>query len=297
MELAHLEAFVRVAEAESFTAAADKLGVERSSVSRAIAALEAEVGVQLFTRTTRQVALTPAGAALLAKVRPSLASLQEALAAVPERAEPASGTLTLTAPTDIAATVLPEILATFVQRHAGVRVELRVTNETLDLERERVDTALRASGCKRSDPELTSVRLSETEIAAFASPTYLAAHGAPRRVEDCAAHAWVLFRSHLLPPPFPAPDHAARVSVDDMLSMRGALESGVGLGLLPSFLAVDHVATGKLVRVLPKIGLRLGGLHLVHPRAPAGAKVARKVAAFRDHVVEHFAAHPLAGPP
>src|SRR4051812_13500100 len=96
-----LEHFVAVAEASSFAAAARKLGVRRSSVSRAVAALERSIGVQLFSRTTRHVTLTTAGSALVVKVAPLLASLREAVGSLPEREEEPSGTLRVTAPSDL----------------------------------------------------------------------------------------------------------------------------------------------------------------------------------------------------
>jgi DNA-binding transcriptional LysR family regulator len=291
MDLNLLEAFVTVVELRSFSDAAAKLGVQRSSVSRSIAALEDQLGVQLFARTTRSVAPTSAGATLYAKVRPQLSSLHEALVALPEREEAPSGMLRLTAPNDIGATILPEIIAGFLARHPAVTIELSLGNSQVDIVTEGFDAAVRAAPAKRKDSSLVSKKLSDLDLHLFASPTYLAAHGTPRKIEDVREHEWVSFRCRPMPAPLPKSLRPARVSADDMLFARGACVAGLGLAMLPSFTARDEVAAGRLVRVLPKVELTKGALYLVH--APS-QHVPRKVTAFRDYFLEYLATSPLA---
>jgi DNA-binding transcriptional LysR family regulator len=286
-----LETFATVVELRSFSDAADKLGVQRSSVSRGIAALEDQLGVQLFARTTRSVAATTAGATLYAKVRPQLSSLQEALRALPEREEAPSGVLRLTAPNDIGATILPDVIAGFVARHPAVTVELSLGNAQVDIITEGFDAAIRAAPAKRKDSSLVSRKLSDLDLQLFASPTYLAAHGTPRKLEDVREHEWVSFRCKPMPAPLPKALKPARVTADDMLFARGACVAGLGLTLLPSFTARDDVAAGRLVRVLPKVELGKGALYFVH--APT-QHVPRKVTAFRDYFLEWLATSPLA---
>jgi DNA-binding transcriptional LysR family regulator len=96
----------------------------------------------------------------------------------------------------------------------------------------------------------------------------------------------------MLPPPLPMPTAKPRLIGDDILFVCQAVKAGAGLGVLPTFLAREEVAAGRLVRVLPRVSLRLGTIYLVHPPAQ---HVPRKVTALRDYLVEHFAAHPLVG--
>jgi DNA-binding transcriptional LysR family regulator len=289
MDLNLISVFRGVAEAASFSAAAKKLGVRRSSISRSVAGLEKELGVQLFNRTTRSVALTTAGTALLAKVRPQLVALEEALGSLPEREEEPSGELRLTAPGDIGVMVLPEIIAGFSLRFPAVQVDVRLTNRAVDLVSEGFDVALRAGTQKLADSSLVARRLSTIEMQVFASPIYLARAGTPRSLDDAAEHEWVTFRGFKLPAGL-AKGHS-RVMGDDMLFVHRAVRSGAGLGLMPTFLAQPDVATGSLVRVLPKIESAQGALHLLHPPAQ---HVPRKVTAFRDYVLQHLSQHPLA---
>ena len=292
MDLNLLAHFVAVAEASSFSTAATKLGLRRSSVSRAVAALERSVGVQLFNRTTRSVALTTAGSALYARVAPQLASLKDAVGSLPEREALPSGELKVTAPNDFGAVVLAPIIAAFSTRYPGVEVNVRLTNRRVDLVAEGFDAALRMLSGRLADSSLVARRLSEIEMQIFAAPTYLARAGIPRAPRDTAAHPWIGMKGFKLPASFPAPAVKPRIVGDDVLFVCRAVIAGAGLSLLPTFLAREDVAAGTLVRVLPRFSMRAGAVFFVHPPAQ---RVARKVAAFRDYLVEHFASHPLTG--
>lgn len=301
MDLNLLTTFVVVADAGSFSAAATKLGVLRSSVSRTIAALERELDVQLFARTTRHVALTTAGTALYAKIAPQLAAIREALGTLPEREQAPSGTLRLTAPVDIGALVLPEVLAAFSRRYPEVQIDMRLTNRTVDLVAEGFDAALRVvtpqqrdvRGASSSSSSLSTIarKLSNIEMHLFASPTYLARAGTPRNVAEAAAHAFVGFTNMRPAKALGALTHARPMWLgDDVLFVARAVSAGVGLGLVPTFLLRDEVAEGKVVRVLPRLSVRAGSLSFAYPET---RHLPRKVSALRDFLVTHFTNNPL----
>lgn len=291
MDLNLLSLFSAVAECESFSTAAERLGVRRSSVSRGVAALERSLGVQLFSRTTRHVALTTAGKALYGKVAPQLAALTEAVGSLPEREEQPSGELRVTAPTDLGTWLLPSLLSGFTLRYPAVQFDIRLTNRLVDLVAEGFDIALRASGPKLADSSLVAKKLSDIEMQVYGAPDYLSRAGTPRTPEDLDEHQWVLMRMHRLPPTLPAVSkNHQHILGDDILFILEAVRAGLGLGLLPSYLAREHVAAGSLIRVLPRVCVGSGTLYLVHPPAQ---HVPRKISAFRDYVAAHFAAHPL----
>lgn len=262
----------------------------KSSVSRGIARLEDELGTQLLHRTTRTVGLTAAGTALYGRVAPLLASLKEAVGSLPERAESPSGVLRITAPNDLGATLLPEVIARFVLRFPRVRIETLLTNRYVDLVAEGVDIGLRASARPLEDSTLVVRKLSEVEVHAFASPTYLARRGTPRSVDDLAGHELVVFRGRT-GASLPVAAESARISGDDFFFIREALRAGAGIGVLPTFLAQEDVAAGLLVRVLPKFSESSARLFLVYPGA---RHVPAKVTAFRDFLLEYLALRPLA---
>lgn len=289
MDLNLLSLFVVVADASSFAGAATKLGLRRSSVSRAIAALERSLNVQLFNRTTRRVSLTTAGTALYARVAPRLASLEEAVGTLPEREEQPSGTVRLTAPSDLGGMVLPGVVTGFSLRYPAVQLDVRLTNQMVDLVAEGFDLALRAATGRLQDSSLVARRLSGLEMQVFASPAYLARMGTPKTSEEAASHLWVSFRGRN--PPLPvAPKTPPCIVGDDIFFVYQCVKAGAGLGALPSFLARDDVAAGRLVHVLPRSTVRTGALYLVHPPAQ---HLPRKVSAFRDYLIEYLGAHPL----
>jgi DNA-binding transcriptional LysR family regulator len=280
-----LQAFVAVAETSSFSTAADRLGTSKATISRAIARLEDRVGAELVHRTTRQVALSTAGTALYERVAPHLTALRNSMCSLPELEEAPSGELRITAPIDVGATLLPEVVARFALRYPAVRVDAYITNRMVDLVGEGFDLAIRAAGPKLKDSSMTVRQLAAVEARLFASPTYVARRGQPREVGD-AAHDWVLFRKNILEMPL----RQARIVCDDFFFLRETLRAGAGIGPLPTFLAEPLVASGELVRALPSFHTGGGNFVMLYP---AVRKVARKVTAFRDVLVETLRLRPI----
>jgi DNA-binding transcriptional LysR family regulator len=295
IDLNLVRALVAVHESGSFSGAALKLGVPRSTVSRAVAALEDALGVQLFQRTTRQVATTRAGIALIDRVRPSLTGLESALSELPERAEAPSGTLRITTTADLGATFLAEVVARFIARYPDVSVDVHLNPSLVDLVGGGFDLALRVAQGPQRDSSLLVRRVGVVQLQLFASPSYLARRGAPRNASDLNAHQCVSFRNA----PWPGNERAnkrratlaPRVHCDDMFFLRALLREGSGIGGLPTFLTLDDVADGKLVRVLPRWSLETGAVYLVHP---ARKHVPRRVTAFQELAIEALRASPLA---
>jgi DNA-binding transcriptional LysR family regulator len=279
MTLDQLSLFTTVAELSSFSKAATKLGVRRSSL-----------GVQLFSRTTRRVALTTAGKTLHAKVAPHLAALYEAVGTLPERETEPSGVLRITAPNDIGAILLPDVFAGFALRYPAVQLDVRLSNRRVDLVDEAFDLAIRVAAGRMTDSSLVAKRIANADLHIYASPQYVAAHGTPRTNDEALRHAWITF-PNAAPPPLPRPK-APRMITDDIRLVHEMVRAGVGLGALPTFLASEDVLSGRLVRVLPRLSLRSGAVYLVHPPTK---HVPRKVLAFRDYLLERLAAHPLLG--
>jgi DNA-binding transcriptional LysR family regulator len=290
VDLNLLPVFVAVAETASFSRAALRLGLPKSSVSRQIAALERELGVPLFHRNTRRVTLSTAGLALQERIVGPLGALQAQVGALPEREEEPSGRLRVTAPVDIGTTILAELVARFTARHRGVEVDMILSNAVVDLVGESVDVALRvATRGLGGGAELVARRVGTVVTRLYAAPSYLARHGTPRAPADVAAHARVEFsRLRGLPTAARAAKAGPRgvVRCDDMLFAREALRHGAGVGFLPTFLAEPYVLTGELVNVVPRWRNVDGRLWIVHH----GKQPPRKVTAFRDFMVEALAA-------
>jgi DNA-binding transcriptional LysR family regulator len=296
VDLSLLALFAAVAHAGGFTRAAARLSLPKSTVSRGVARLEEGLGQQLLYRTTRQVKLTPAGAALFERAAPHLVALQQAVGTLPAPQTQPSGVLRLTAPNDLGTSFLAELSVRFCGRYPAVRLEVELTGRKVDLVAEGFDLALRAGVGRLSDSTLVARKVSPFESQLFASPAYLARRGLPRAPRDLAAHEHVSFRNVREPLRLYGPggtavlDFPPRMVADDFSFVREVLRSGGGVGALPSFLAREDLALGTLVRVLPRHSVMQGALYIVHP---AARHVPRSVSAFRDFVVEALAARPL----
>lgn len=288
MDLNRLTVFEAVARTASFTGAARELGLPKSTVSRAIAGLEAELAVQLVVRTTRRVSLNAAGTALYDRLAPLLRQVGAALGEIPEREEQPSGVLRVTAPVDLGVLFLAEAVTRYAARYPAVTVELHLTGRVVDLVAEKFDVALRVAR-RLEDSTLVARKVAPIVFRLYASPVYLARRGTPRTDAELAEHEWVVFRGG---PQKIRPVGAKellgvagreRIVCDDLLFVRDALRAGAGVGLLPTFMAEPEVLAGSLARVLPRREQVVGHLHLV---TPAAKHVPHKVTAFRDLVTE-----------
>jgi len=186
--------FVKVAETGSFTAAAAALGLPKSSVSRSVAGLEADLGVLLLQRTTRKLALTDAGRSLFGRVRQAMIDVDQAVAEVSDENDELRGPIRVTAPTDFAELVLPGIIARFLERHPCVQIELSLTGRRVDMVEEGFDLAVRAGTL--ADSTLMARRIGESDLGIFGSESYLAKHGRPRAVTDLARHNCLFMKGY-----------------------------------------------------------------------------------------------------
>lgn len=294
-DLNDLVAFAAVAETRSFSAAARRLELPKSTVSRAIARLEDALDVQLVHRTTRSVALSTAGTALYEKIAVPLASLRQSVGELPADEEQLSGSIRITAPPDFGTAVLADVVQRFTTLHPHVEVDLRLTNELVDLVAEGIDVALRFSTQRLRDSSLHARRLCPSVLQLFASPAYLARRGVPRAPRDLADHEWVRFRgtaTFRLEGPDGHVDVVprGRLVSNDMLYIRSALLNDAGVAALPTFLCDADAAAGRLVRVLPRWATQSSSLWLVRP---GGRNAPPKVAAFVDLVIEELRARGL----
>jgi DNA-binding transcriptional LysR family regulator len=294
MDLNEAESFVRVVETGGMTPAAKLLGVPRSTVSRRIARLEASLGVQLLKRTTRRVNLTEEGRAFFQRIQPALASAREAAAVVQDLADEPRGVLRISSLVDFSLAVLGPLIARFAEAHPELRVDVHVDNRSVDLVGEGFDCALRAG--PMPDSTLVARTIARFDMALYASPAYLDAHGAPTRVDELEQHDFVLFRAPqgrrqlaLVGPdgeqvqvPIAGP-----VNTDDFGFVQRLTRAGAGIGLMPTFLSLAPTRTGELVPMLPGWTFAGADIRFV---TPAGRYVPAKVRAFRDFLVEELAA-------
>jgi DNA-binding transcriptional LysR family regulator len=299
MDLNRAAVFMKVVEEGGFTAAARALELPKSSVSRSVALFEEELGVLLLRRSTRRVELTEAGRLFYDRASHALAGLEDAQAAVTDLQGSLRGTVRVTAPADAGVWVLGPLVARFVEEHAGVHVDLLLTGRVVDLVAEGVDFALRAAPI--TDTNLVARRLAPPDIGLFAAPRYLAKHPAPTRPAELSSHDCVIFRGDhgrtqwvlVGPGGNEVVEVRGRVTSDDFVFVHQATACGLGIGLMPEFLAAKSVERGELVPVLPSYQGVRGTWHLVYPSA---RYLPRRAVAFRDLVLAELGAPTAARP-
>jgi DNA-binding transcriptional LysR family regulator len=251
--------FARVAEAGSFSRAAERVGLPKSTVSRRIAALEDKLGERLMLRTTRRLAITDFGRELLEHAR-QVAAEVDAVGALSEyrRARP-SGRLRVSMPNDFATLLLVDMLAAFVAMHPEVTLELDLSPRRVDLLGEGFDLAVRM-GALPDDNLLAARRLADFPAGLYAAPAYLAEHGEPATPDDLASHAalclltrngertgWTLVngaeRWEGRPP--------GRVGANSPELLIALARAGAGIAAVPDYFTGPALRAGQLRRVLP----------------------------------------------
>ena len=251
--------FASVAELGSFSRAAERLGLPKSTVSRRLAALEQRLGERLLTRTTRRQSLTEFGLQLLEHAR-QVASEVEAVAALSERRQATpSGRLRVSMPSDFASLLLADTLAAFVALYPAIRLDLDLSPRRVDLLGEGFDVALRM-GQLPDDASLAARRLAVFSFGLYAAPNYLAEHGDPQHPDDLVryeavhllmangeAATWTLSqgdeRWQGSPP--------GRVSANAPELLIKFACAGAGIAAVPDHFAAAEVRRGALRRVLP----------------------------------------------
>jgi DNA-binding transcriptional LysR family regulator len=249
--------FVQAAEAGSFALAADRVGLSRSAVGKAIARLEERLGTRLFHRTTRSQSLTEAGQAYYERCRRVLAELEAAEADIDTGRAAPSGRLKVTAPVLIGRCFVAPVLLDLVRQHPGLSLEIAFTDRQADLVEDGIDLAVRAAPLP-DVAGLATRRLARLPMVVCATPAYLAARGRPATLEDLPGHDLLVYGrdGRSLPWRFIEPDGHVRAMIldgrirfDDLDSLAEATAGGLGIAMLLHWQVAGRLRDGTLVQL------------------------------------------------
>lgn len=251
--------FARVVEAGSFSRAAERIGLPKSTVSRRIALLEERLGERLMQRTTRRLVLTEFGGLLLEHARQVVVEVDAVSALSEYRQIFPSGKLRVTMPNDFATLLLGKMLTEFIARHPAVSLDLDLSPRRVDLLGENFDLALRM-GDLPDDALLAAHRIGVLSCGLYAAPAYLAERGSPASPNDLLRHDGLrLFDRDREPPSWTllrgnekwqgAPPERAGANSPELLAILA--RSGAGIAAVPDVFAQSCVRRGELCRVLP----------------------------------------------
>lgn len=288
-----IEAFVATADAGSFTAAAERLNLTNSAVSKIVARLEDRLGTRLFERTTRRLALTDAGTAFYRTCVRVLADLEEAEAVLAAQRHEPVGRLRLDAPAAFGRLKVWPVLLRFAQQHPHLRPHVSFTDRFVDLLDEGIDVAVRIGGPNHWPASLGHRYLGSECLIFCASPAYLTRNGTPASPTELPRHDAVLYgRADGSTSPWLVTHDAGaverrtmegRIIVGSGEAQVAAVKAGCGIAQLATWLVCDDLASGELVPILPELTTEGLPLNLVWP---VGRKLLPKV----DAILELLAA-------
>ncbi len=285
-DLEVLNTFVEVADSGGISAAARRLGLPKSIVSRRLQRLEQDLGAQLLARTTRGAALTEAGATLREHAVRAIAELEAARESVSPEGD-VRGRLRIAAPLSFGATHLAPVLAELALRHPRLHVHTAYSDRFVDLVGEGFDAGIRVGFL--SDSSLVARRIAPLRGMCVASPAYLAAHGAPATPEDLMQHECLLQGNEpwrfIVGGKTVSIRPQGRFKADNGSGLLAAALAGLGIAALPDFLADGPIAEGNLATVLADYSTPEAGIYVVRP---PGGTAPRKVRALIDILIELF---------
>lgn len=262
MDLHRLDLFLAVVRQGSFSAVARERVLDPSSVSRSIAELESELGVRLFQRTTRRMALTEAGHIYFSRIEPLVEELARAGAVAAENSRTVQGTLRMTASVTFGQEMILPLLKDFRTRYPDLGLECLFTDANVDLIAERIDLAIRLAPVIEGD--LVAAKLMDTRYRVVASPGYVAAAAPLAEPADLRHHRCLFFNIKAFQTQWLFRDGsgstiAVPVDGDIVISPAGSLRSAaiddLGPALLPDWLVDDDIAAGRLRNLFPDFAI------------------------------------------
>ncbi|MGE0500078.1 MAG: LysR family transcriptional regulator [Rhizobiaceae bacterium] len=283
-----LRVFHAAAEAGSFTHAAETLRLSQSAISRQVSALEHDVGVPLFHRHARGLVLTEQGEMLYRTAHDVLMKLEHIKARLTEQKDQPSGLLRVTTTVGLGAGWLTERIPEFLDLYPDIQVQLILANEELDLTMRQADCAIRLR--QPQQPDLIQRRLFTVHFHLYASPTYVNKHGRPASMAELKNHRIVTFGEPVPPHlselnwletvgDFEGGKRIATLQINDILSIKRAVQRGAGIAMLPDYLIEKEAG---LLQLLPETEVPSFDTYFAYPEA---MKNQAKLHAFRDFVL------------
>ncbi|KAB0569507.1 LysR family transcriptional regulator [Brucella pituitosa] len=290
MDIEDLQTFVAVADAGGISAAARRLGVSKSIVSRRLFRIETELGVQLLARTTRGAALTEAGVTFRDHAARASAEIDTARETILPAGE-LRGRLRVAMPLTLGATHFAPVLAEMARLHPKLHIHTSYSDRFVDLIAEGFDCAIR--GAYLQDSNLIARRVGPIHGKLVASPDYVEKNGSPEALDELVNHqalmqgteAWQFMDGSRIV----TVQLQGRFKADSATALAAAAAAGLGIAWLPDCITHEYVAAGALVPIMTRYPVPPGGAYVVRP---PGQHPTRKVRVLTEMLTEHFKRNP-----
>lgn len=289
-----MKTVVAVFETGSFTAASVRMGLSKALVSKYVAEVEASLGVRLFNRSTRRLAVTEAGRAYYQQALPLLDELAALADNMTGEQSSAKGLLRISVPVAFGEMLLTPLLPKFLAQNPGLSLDLQLTDHMIDMLAEGIDVVIRIGSVDESN--LVVRELNTFPLILCASPTYLKQHGTPQTAQALLEHNCIVDSNFRIGKQWPmrsangkseVVNIRSNVSVNSPRAVKELAIAGGGIGMIPKFIAMDALLEGSLVEVLPGQNVLEFGMYALYPHR---RYLAKKVRCFIDFLVENFAA-------
>lgn len=295
-QLGAMRAFIRVVQIGSFSAAARETNTSQATISKRVAALEAQLGVKLMMRTSRDHSLTEAGAEFYEKCVAILTELEEAESDARSRVASPRGLLRVTTAFPLGRLLIAPLLTDFLSRYPEIKLDLALSDSHVDLTREGFDIAIRAQ--KLQDSSLNARELFKNPMFLIASPSYLKQHGVPRTPEELVDHNCIVYSELSTQNSWHFTHENNDISVqvngnfqcDNGDTILTAAVAGVGFAVLPYWMIKSHLDAGELQVVMSDFQPSTLPVNAVYPHS---RYLPLKVRCFIDFLIEEFARSPL----
>ena len=292
----NMGAFIRIVEAGSISGAADRLGVAKSAVSRRLKELEGHLGVELFHRTTRRMNLTDSGRAFYHQSVRILEDVLEAEHATSQSHGTLKGSLKIALPSTFGLMHMGPAINEFLRAHPQIEFDLDFNDREVDLIQEGFDLAIRIANLP--DSSLIARRLAPIKSVISASPSYLECMGAPQTPNELTEHkclVYSLLRDHEYWHLTDSSGREIRTKIDPYLKastgefLKDAAVEGMGIIMVPSFIAYKEIENGALVQILEDYNPPQIDAHALYPQT---RHLSQRVRAFVDFLVKRFEGTP-----
>ncbi|HED33859.1 MAG TPA: LysR family transcriptional regulator [Gammaproteobacteria bacterium] len=263
--------FFHVVDAGGFSAAARRINMAKSAVSRHISELEKQLGVKLLNRTTRQLSMTESGEIYFQACSSVVAQATEVSNKIRGLTGEVSGTIKISCPTALATDYLTPVLKSFSNQYSQLKIDLSVDDQVVNMVDEGIDIAVRVGWLENSN--LIARKIAELSRRIYVAREYIEQNGLPDSPEQLINHEWVIFT--LLPTPYrlvlrkQGREQVVRIDgrfrTNNILTLKSLILEAAGIGVLSEFLVKDEIENGDLVHVLPEYSIDKAGIYVVYP--------------------------------
>lgn len=294
-KLQSMSIFTHVVRNQSFTAAAEKIGLSRAQVSKSVMQLEQHLGARLLNRTTRRISLTEIGGIYYERCKTILHDITEIEAIASEQTMMPYGRLTISAPTSFGILQLNSVIPQFLKQFPDVQISLSLTDRFIDVVSEGFDLVIRIA--ELEDSSLIARKIAPCQRVFCASPDYLKKNGVPKVPQDLSNHQCLIYSNELKPDSWilQSSDNTENIKVsgpvcaDNGDILKTSALAGLGITLLPTFIVGSELKTGRLQQVLPNYCPPEISIYAVFP---SRRYLSAKVRTFLDFLSDYFGDKP-----